>query len=72
MLISVKELRDNYNVYPSRILHVGAHIGEEAPEYEKYFSAQIFWIEAQPDLCVSLRRRLNPNFIENIARFYLI
>jgi FkbM family methyltransferase len=61
MFFSVRELVRNYNVRPKNILHVGAHLAEESSEYDKYFNAPVLWIEAQPQLCLELKKRLNPN-----------
>jgi FkbM family methyltransferase len=60
MFIPVIELFDNFNVSPKFILHVGAHQAEESKLYDKYFNAPVTWIEAQPELCTELRKRLNP------------
>lgn len=60
MLIPVSELVQDYNVKPSSVLHVGAHVAEESFEYEKYFNVPVLWIETQPKLCLELRKILNP------------
>lgn len=57
--IPVIELAQNYNIKPRNILHIGAHLAEESPSYDKYFNAPILWIEAQPQLCSELVKRLN-------------
>jgi len=60
MLIPVIELMKDFNVKPTSILHVGAHLAEESSEYDKYFNVPVLWIEAQPKLCIELRKTLNP------------
>jgi FkbM family methyltransferase len=60
MFIPVIELFHNYNIKPRTILHVGAHQAEESKPYDKFFNVPVIWIEAQPDLCLALRKRLNP------------
>ena len=60
MFISVIELFHNFNVKPRSILHVGAHQAEESKLYDEFFNVPVIWIEAQPDLCLELRERLNP------------
>jgi FkbM family methyltransferase len=60
MLIPVNELLEDFNVKPTSILHVGAHLAEESLEYEKNFNVPVLWIEAQSKLCSELRRILNP------------
>jgi FkbM family methyltransferase len=60
MFIPVIELIQNYNIRPKNILHVGAHLAEESPNYDKYFNVPIVWIEAQPQLCLKLKKFLDP------------
>lgn len=59
MFIPIIELAQDYNVKPRNILHVGAHLGEESQSYDKYFNVPVLWIEAQPQLCSELKKRLN-------------
>jgi FkbM family methyltransferase len=58
MLIPVVELLKDFNVNPKNILHVGAHLAEESENYNKYFDSPIVWVEAQPNLCSELRKKL--------------
>lgn len=60
MLIPVNELVEDFNVKPKSILHVGAHLAEESLVYDKHFNVPVLWIEAQPKLCLELRKTLNP------------
>ena len=60
MLIPVIELLEDYNVKPTSILHVGAHLAEESTGYDKHFNVPVLWIEAQPKLCLELKNILNP------------
>jgi FkbM family methyltransferase len=60
MFIPVIELFHNYNVKPRTILHIGAHQAEESKPYDKFFNVPVIWIEAQPNLCLELRKRLSP------------
>ena len=59
MLISIYELTQRWNVSPNGVVHVGAHLGEEAKEYEKYQWLPVIWVEAQPSLATKLRMSLN-------------
>lgn len=59
MLIPVTELIQDFNVTPTSILHVGAHLAEESSEYDKNFNVPVLWIEAQSKLCLELRKTLN-------------
>lgn len=62
MLISVSELLKNWDVKPSGVLHVGAHLGEEAEDYEKFLWLPVIWVEAQPSLVKQLQSKLQfPN-----------
>ncbi len=49
MLIKIKELRSNFNVFPIGVLHVGAHMAEEARDYARYGWGNIVWVESQPE-----------------------
>jgi FkbM family methyltransferase len=57
MFMSAKELRLVWNVWPSTVLHVGAHKGEEFSTYSKLKVSRTVWIEAQPDLVRNLELR---------------
>ena len=59
MFIPVIELAQNYNIRPRNILHVGAHLAEESQSYDKYFNVPVLWVEAQPQLCSELEKKLN-------------
>ena len=58
MLISVKELSRDWGISPDGVIHVGAHLAEEAIHYESENWVPITWIEAQPALAIDLRDRL--------------
>ena len=59
MLVTLYELTQRWNVSPNGVVHVGAHLGEEATEYEKYQWLPVIWVEAQPSLAAKLRTSLN-------------
>ena len=62
MLIPVQELVRVFKVRPNGVLHVGAHLAEEASMYEEYQwegSSKIYWVESQQALAEELRTRLN-------------
>lgn len=52
------ELHKNWSINPVGVLHVGAHLGEEVEEYEKFSWLPVIWIEAQPSLVKQLRSSL--------------
>lgn len=60
MLISVSELSRNWAVTPNGVLHIGAHLGEEAQEYENFNWIPIIWVEAQPLLVKQLESKFQP------------
>lgn len=70
MQIALPVLRKCLNGFtPETVLHVGAHQAEEAEMYEALGAHEVHWVEAQPELCSQLRRKLDParNFIYNAA-----
>jgi len=60
MLISVDELHNLWNVSPTGVVHVGAHLAEESSEYERLNWIPVIWIEAQPALVEELKKKLDP------------
>lgn len=59
MLIPMKELHYMWRIRPTGVVHVGAHLAEEAPGYEKYGWQPIIWVEAQPGLVQILNSKLD-------------
>jgi FkbM family methyltransferase len=59
MLIPISNLSQHWKIKPNGVLHVGAHRGEEAGEYEKYGWGKVVWVEAQPTLVSALRSALD-------------
>lgn len=59
MLITVSELSKYWNLAPTGVLHVGAHLGEEASDYEKFDWTPAIWVEAQPNLVQTLNSKLD-------------
>ncbi len=59
MFITVAQLSRYWKIAPSGVLHVGAHLAEEALDYEKYNWTPVIWIEAQPNLVQELNLRLD-------------
>jgi FkbM family methyltransferase len=48
MLMSLESLVDQYGLTVSGVLHVGAHLAEEAAEYERLHMHDVWWVEANP------------------------
>jgi FkbM family methyltransferase len=55
MLISTHYLRKIYGVEPRGVLHVGAHLGEEATSYNLAGWSPVVWIEANPQIATEFR-----------------
>lgn len=64
MLMSLEALADKYDMRAqvSGIIHGGAHLAEEAPEYDRIFGPglQVLWIEANPGVYLPLTDALAP------------
>lgn len=61
MIFNLARLQRIWKINPLGVLHVGAHLAEEAPIYEQLNWKPITWIEAQPKLVNELRLRLDPS-----------
>jgi FkbM family methyltransferase len=60
MLMKISELSRIWGLKPHAVLHIGAHEGEEALDYESNGWLPVIWVEAQTDLVKKLRTRLDP------------
>jgi FkbM family methyltransferase len=60
MLIPFRQLAQRYGMKPKGVLHVGAHFGQEAPEYAAIGCNRMIFIEAIPDVYEQLKRNLQP------------
>lgn len=59
MLTSLESLRNNFNINPKGIVHIGAHNGEESIEYDQMGWYPVVWVEAIPSLAEALKLRLD-------------
>ena len=50
MLIPFDEIVRRYRVRPKGVLHLGAHLGEEAKDYAAQGVGDVLWVEANPAL----------------------
>lgn len=50
MLIPMQVLHDSHNIKPKGIVHLGAHLGEEAIDYDRVGVKNVLWVEANPHL----------------------
>lgn len=58
MIIPMSRLVAEYGVKPTAILHVGAHLAEEAAAYAAAGVEWVLWVEANPELMGELEARL--------------
>jgi FkbM family methyltransferase len=61
MLKSLQELISEYDMKIDGVLHLGAHVGEEAEAYDAAGIGNVLWVEANPDLI--------PELEQNISRY---
>lgn len=57
MLIPYKTIVEAYGL-PRGVLHVGAHIGQEAVQYDAMGTKHVIWVEADPHTYNTLKRRV--------------
>lgn len=55
MLMSLTDLKAKYCLKINGVLHVGAHLGEEAEQYEQNQCGKVWWVEANPKLLSQLQ-----------------
>lgn len=55
MIIPMARLVEEFGVCPKNILHVGAHLGEEADAYVAAGVGRVLWVEANPELIERLQ-----------------
>lgn len=48
MLITIKSIVDKYNLSLKGVIHLGAHLGEEAADYKNVGCNNVIWIEGNP------------------------
>jgi FkbM family methyltransferase len=59
MFISLKHLKEKYNLNLTNILHVGAHEAQELDDYIECGAKKIHWVEANIELAAKLTDRLD-------------
>lgn len=60
MLIDLGELMGKYGMKIRGVLHVGAHLAEEAEFYAKEGIQNVYWIEGNPDNIPAIERKVAP------------
>ncbi len=59
MLISLKEIKEKYNLEFKNIIHIGAHKAEELNDYVSAGIKKVVWVEANPTLVNYLKTEPN-------------
>lgn len=60
MLMTLDYLIETFDLKITGVVHVGAHLGEEAVDYANAGIANVWWIEGNPDIIEELRRNVYP------------
>jgi FkbM family methyltransferase len=60
MLLDFDQLVARYQIPRRGVVHVGAHIGEEAECYERNGIHDVTWVEANPEVVPRLRAQVEP------------
>lgn len=58
MLFSLKAIAEKYKFTPRGVIHLGAHIGQEAEDYAS-LAKNVLWIEGNPDTMKELQANIN-------------
>lgn len=60
MLMTLAGLIDRYDLNITGVVHVGAHLGEEAHDYAQAGIDNVWWIEGNPDIVPALKKHVGP------------
>lgn len=60
MLLSLTGLLAGFGLRPTGVLHLGAHMGEEAADYVKNGIGDVVWVEGNPALLGPLKEQVEP------------
>lgn len=58
--MSLLELKERYDLQITGVLHVGAHLAEEAPIYDQLHIHNVWWVEANPAVLRKITAQLGP------------
>lgn len=64
MLIPLGRLIEDYNLRIRGVLHLGAHLGEEAETYSDLDCEPVYWVEANPDLMPRLQTHVDQFYMQ--------
>lgn len=59
MLVNLDLLRRKYPLNITGVLHVGAHVAEEADDYARHELRPVYWVEADPDLIPTIQANVS-------------
>lgn len=60
MLLSLSKLAKKHRMNIEGVIHAGAHLGEEADDYQALGIKNVWWIEANPMVIPKLKEKLDP------------
>ncbi|HUK06004.1 MAG TPA: FkbM family methyltransferase [Burkholderiales bacterium] len=60
MMFALPELIERYRMKITGVVHAGAHVGQEAEDYEACGIEQVLWIDANPEMMPYLNERVYP------------
>ncbi len=60
LIIPIEGLIERYRIDLGVVLHLGAHLGEEADEYQRAGASQVIWVEADPGVFERLTTAVRP------------
>ena len=60
MLLDLEKLVIQHHLEVDTVLHIGAHLGQEAEIYERLGATSVTWVEANPQVVPLLRRNVEP------------
>lgn len=71
MLIDLKSLHRKYQLKVNGVLHLGAHYGEEADDYDRLHFGPVYWIEADdssiPELTKNVGSRTGHTIVQAVV-----
>jgi FkbM family methyltransferase len=59
MYITIQDIKYRYQVNLKGIVHLGAHLGEEAKDYAEVGCERVIWVEGNPSLISELKSNLS-------------
>ena len=71
LLLSFPRVCVNHKHRVTGIIHVGAHLAEEAADYRKMGVSVIHWVEGLPDKCEALRKLFHGNPAHHVHEAWL-